>query len=75
MSLDTRIGEIAGTIYRLTRNNDAISQTELTLKVAEPCELILLALGWLAREGQVEIFEEKKCLMVRLKKPCEAESH
>ncbi len=68
MSLNFRIGEIAGTILRHIADR-SVSPLELKASIVEAPHLIDFALGWLAKEDRVEIFEENCELGVRRKEP------
>jgi hypothetical protein len=56
----TEIGIIAGEIWHFLDDKcGRVSMEELTDGVKRPKELILMSLGWLAREGHVQVvFEE-----------------
>lgn len=49
----TRIGIVAGEIWQLLENKKAMSSKEITAKLERPEYLILMSLGWLAREGHI----------------------
>lgn len=49
----TEIGIVAGEIWHFLDKNDSVSLEHLIKGVGKPRELILMSLGWLAREGHV----------------------
>lgn len=53
-----RIGETAGAIWRLLDMEGPTSLTQVVKKVGEPRDTVMQGLGWLAREGKVQILEE-----------------
>lgn len=53
----TRIGIVAGEIWQLLENRENAVLFELTENIKEPQEIILMSLGWLAREGHVILDE------------------
>jgi predicted ArsR family transcriptional regulator len=50
-----RTGQTAGAIWRLLDSEGTVSLTQLVKKVGEPRDTVMLGLGWLAREGKVQI--------------------
>lgn len=51
------IGETAGAIWRLLDGEGPVSVTQMVKKVGEPRDTVMQGLGWLAREGKVQIEE------------------
>ena len=51
----TRIGIIAGDIWRILDKCKEIKFSELVSQVDKPRDFILMSLGWLAREGHVVV--------------------
>jgi hypothetical protein len=49
----TEIGITAGEIWHFLDQNGQVTLTKLCGGVEKPRELILMSLGWLAREGHV----------------------
>ncbi|MCK4519965.1 MAG: winged helix-turn-helix domain-containing protein [Candidatus Omnitrophica bacterium] len=49
----TEIGIIAGEIWNFLDKHGRVSLEQLTGGIDKPRELILMSLGWLAREGHV----------------------
>ncbi len=62
------IGTAAGTVWHLLdkRGTLTVSKIKQETKLAEP--LALMALGWLAREGQITLVKVKNSLQVSLRR-------
>jgi len=62
------IGHAAGEVWgALSTGNGGVSLAALKKSVDAPADLVLLALGWLAREGKVEIDSSNRTLTISLK--------
>jgi hypothetical protein len=56
----TEIGIAAGDIWHyLDKKNDALL-SEMVQKIGKPREIIMMSIGWLAREGHVTLVQEGK---------------
>ncbi len=53
-----RIGETAGAIWRFLDSEGPASLSQLVKKVGEPRDTVMQGVGWLAREGKVQMNEE-----------------
>ena len=62
----TEIGIVAGEIWHHLDVNGHVSIAQLAKAIGKPREIVLMSLGWLAREGHVKI-QGKKSLKVFLK--------
>lgn len=51
----TEIGIVAGEIWHFLDEHDEVTLDELTKGINKPYELVLMSLGWLAREGHVSV--------------------
>jgi len=51
----TKIGIIAGEIWQCLDKNGKSNLAQLSKMLERPRELVLLSLGWLAREGHVHL--------------------
>ena len=51
----SHIGEVAGAIWRLLSQNGPMSLAKLVKAVEEPRDTVMQAVGWLAREGKLQI--------------------
>ena len=55
----TEIGIVAGEIWHFLDKHGAVTFTQLAQGIEMPKEVILMSLGWLAREGHVLVrFED-----------------
>ncbi len=54
-SLVWKIGETAGKVWHVLNDHDKISVTRLVSEVDAPRDLVLQAIGWLAREEKIDI--------------------
>ncbi len=52
-----RVGETAGAIWHLLNKEGSVSLTQLVKNVGEPRDTVMQGLGWLAREGKVQVEE------------------
>jgi len=68
----TRIGVVAGEIWRLLEKEDKLPLPALLSKIskdiAEDEDMIYMALGWLAREGHVIVEREDSGYTAHLRK-------
>lgn len=62
----TEIGITAGDIWHYLDKHKTATLEELTRGIKKPKELILMSLGWLAREGHVHLGDEKTGYQTRL---------
>lgn len=66
MSEVQAIGEAAGRVWDFLRSNgkSSLSAVEKGVKVPKP--VVNMAIGWLAREGKLELSQEKRSVQVWL---------
>lgn len=64
-----RIGEAAGQVWQFLRTCGKTSLTSVERGVGAPKNLVHMAIGWLAREGKVELVEEQRSVKVWLTEP------
>jgi hypothetical protein len=64
----TEIGIAAGDIWHYLDNHGRIKLEELFSSLDKPRDLLLMSVGWLAREGHVIISEEGKVSYIALRK-------
>ena len=62
-----RIGDTAGAVWHLLEKNGPVSITGLAKKVDAPRDVVMQAVGWLAREGKVEVTEKGRKRMIALR--------
>jgi DNA-binding transcriptional ArsR family regulator len=63
------IGKVAGTIWQALSEKGPLSTAKLVKAVDEPRDTVMQALGWLAREGKVDIDDDGRNRMVSLQQP------
>jgi hypothetical protein len=63
----SRIGDTAGVIWGVLSEQGSLSLTQLAKQVGEPRDMVMLGLGWLAREHKVEVTEEGRKRSVSLR--------
>ena len=64
----TKIGLGAGDIWNYLEQREGVRFSELAEKIDRPRELLLMSLGWLAREGHVLLQKEGEDYQVKLSK-------
>ena len=52
-----KIGATAGAVWQLLEKKGPLKLPQLVKKLSEPRDTVMQALGWLAREGKIEIQE------------------
>ncbi len=63
----TNIGIVAGEIWHYLDGNGPSKLSDMVTKIEKPKDIILMSLGWLAREGHV-ILEGEEDYKVTLRK-------
>ncbi|MCK4810248.1 MAG: winged helix-turn-helix domain-containing protein [Candidatus Omnitrophica bacterium] len=63
----TEIGIVAGEIWHFLDKKEDVELRDLFAGIDKPKELILMSLGWLAREGHVIINNKKGNFRVKLR--------
>jgi hypothetical protein len=63
----TEVGIVAGEIWNYLDKNGKVSLKKLISSIEQPKEVVLMSLGWLAREGHV-VLEGKKDYKISLRK-------
>jgi hypothetical protein len=66
-TVEWSIGETAGRIWHCLEANGSLSYAQLVKQVDQPRDLVMQALGWLAREEKVLIESNGKRRFVTLK--------
>ena len=62
-----QIGETAGVVWRLLDSSGPMSMAKIIKDSGAPRDVVLLALGWLAREDKIAIDSESRGRMVSLR--------
>lgn len=65
--MKTEIGNAAGAIWQLLTDKGPLPVTQLKRKAGLTDQLVLMAVGWLAREDKVEITKDRRGLRVGLR--------
>lgn len=65
----TEIGITAGDIWHYLDKHERATLDELAKGIGKSKDLILMSLGWLAREGHVNLGDEKTGYLARLSAP------
>ena len=61
-----RVGETSGLIWHSLNESGPVAMSKLPKQIDAPRELVLMGLGWLAREGKIEIEEVGRKRIVSL---------
>ena len=56
------IGETAGKVWNLLQRNGKTNLPTVEREVQSPKSVVHMAIGWLAREGKVELRQEKRTI-------------
>ncbi|MGH9378222.1 MAG: winged helix-turn-helix domain-containing protein [Terriglobia bacterium] len=67
LDLKERVGHTAGKVWSQLSEGGPQTIAQLKKKLNGEGDLVNLAIGWLAREGKVDIVSEKKSFRVKLK--------
>jgi hypothetical protein len=62
-----QIGETAGVVWSVLSENGPLSMAKLVKAIGEPRDVVMQALGWLAREDKIWIEEDGRTRMVSLR--------
>lgn len=62
-----RIGETAGLVWNFLQSNGDSSLSALEKGVEAPRSMVSMAVGWLAREGKIEVKDEKRAVRIVLR--------
>jgi len=61
------IGETAGVVWKILKENGPLSMAKLVKAVGGPRDVVMQALGWLARENKIWIEEDGRSRVVSLR--------
>ncbi len=67
MTCVEQIGETAGEVWRLLESDGPLALTKLVKEIDAPRDVIMQAVGWLAREDKVWIEEEGRARVLHLR--------
>jgi hypothetical protein len=60
------IGETAGMVWQYLKDNGKSTLTAVEKAVPAPAGTVAMAVGWLAREGKLEVAQEKRSIYLWL---------
>ena len=61
------VGDTAGVVWTILTQNGPLSMAKLVKAVGGPRDVVMQALGWLAREGKICIEEDGRSRIVSLR--------
>ncbi len=64
--MNTELGKTAGDVYRALDTEGQLSMSRLKKEIKQNDVLVTMAVGWLAREGKVNLSKERNALKVSL---------
>ena len=67
MEIKGQVGETAGKIWEMLNESGPQTLAQIKKRFGGSGELVTFALGWLAREGKVDISQDKKTFRVTLR--------
>jgi hypothetical protein len=66
--MEAEIGTAAGALWQYLDQHGRTGASKLRKETALPDALFYMALGWLAREGQIQLTQDKRSLVVDLRR-------
>lgn len=67
MSMVDNVGELAGKVWHYLDEHGRCSLTAVETGIEASRPLVLMAIGWLAREGKVDLLQEGRATLVCLR--------
>lgn len=67
MNFLEQIGEAAGSVWRALESKGPLSLAALKKQVKAPADVVLMAVGWLAREEKLALEQKGRNQLLRLK--------
>ena len=61
------IGQTAGLVWEFLRSNGESSLSAVEKGIKAPRSTVSMAVGWLAREGKIQMKDEKRALRIALR--------
>lgn len=62
-----KIGETAGQVWNYLQSHGESSLSSVEKGVEAPKAMVSMALGWLAREGKINVKDEKRAVRISLR--------
>lgn len=69
LEMGAEIGNAAGAIWRVLADKGPMPLTQLKRQAGITEQLLLMAIGWLAREDKLAITKDRRTLRVGLREP------
>lgn len=66
-SCTAQIGDTAGVVWHALEEGGPMTLAQLAKNVSAPRDVVMQAIGWLAREGKVEVEETGRTRVVSLR--------
>ena len=66
-SYQDQIGETAGLVWHLLKSDGAHTLAKLSKSIDAPPNVVMHAIGWLAREGKIDFEENGRTRLVSLR--------
>ena len=66
LTLVGQIGETAGDVWQLLDQDGQTKISQLVKQIDAPRDVVMQAVGWLAREGKIRIEEESRSRVIYL---------
>jgi hypothetical protein len=67
IALTVLIGETAGLVWKALSDNGPMSMAKLVKAVGQPRDMVMQAVGWLAREDKITIEEDRRTRIISLR--------
>jgi hypothetical protein len=67
--MEAEIGDAAGTIWQYLDKHGETTLSSLRQRVKLPEQVVLMAIGWLAREGKLNFVTRRRTVTVELREP------
>lgn len=67
LSLVDQIGRTSGEVWKLLNETGPLSLAKTVKAIGKPRDQVMQALGWLAREDKIDIIEQGRARVVKLR--------
>ena len=61
------VGDVAGEVWQTLTGQGPMSMTKLVKHVGQPRDIVMQALGWLAREDKIDVEEQGRTRVVLIR--------
>jgi hypothetical protein len=62
-----QIGKTAGVVWKTLAESGPLTLAKLVKTVGEPRDMVMQAIGWLAREDKLDIVDERRSRVISLR--------